>query len=122
MTSYHAYQEELLRRIAEASGVSFEDMGGRFYSGGFVGMREINPQDRPKPPAEPQVVVFKDPSMGHGVYVRFPRKGLDDGILYGPNGYPENIGPTQDGPAQWRTAKDALAHFVKVHEAMETLL
>lgn len=77
---------------------------------------EINPQDRPKP-RQPVGVSIEHDQRERAYVVRFPRHNrLGSTALYGPNGYPEDIGPTYSSPAQWGTPQEALAHFQKVYE------
>ena len=75
---------------------------------------EINPQDRPKP-RQPVGVSIEHDQRERAYVVRFPRHGrLGSTALFGPDGYPENIGPTREGPSQFGRVEDALAHFQKV--------
>lgn len=69
-------------------------------------MRELNA--RPEYTDDRRVRLL----VSHGEYfVKFPPLGLDDGMLLGPDGLPDNIGPTLVGPAPWSKPEEALAHF-----------
>lgn len=90
-------------------------------------MKEINPQDRWKPDRgdrENEVTVWSSGPELHPseVWVHTGRRGrIGDIRIYGPDGRPENIGPTYQGPGQWNDPRDALRHFKRVQEAFDKL-
>ena len=87
-------------------------------------MRETNPRPKAdsKPPMSEDVVIEHDPDSG-AYWVSLPRRGrLGDRRLFdAETGKPVNIGPTRQGPGEFRTIPEALAHFKRVATAFERL-
>lgn len=137
MTDYRAYQDEMLKHMADAMGLTYEQLTGRFNSGRRYGrtwaqeeaqrmanMREINPRPKAdsKPPMSEDVVIEHDPDSG-AYWVSLPRRGrLGDRRLFdAETGKPVNIGPTYAG-SEFHKVSDALAHFKRVADAFERLV
>lgn len=138
MTDFRAYQEDLLKQMAETMGMSYEQLTGRWNPGRRYGrtyaqdqaqrtanMKEINPrpQASTKPPRGEDVVIeHSDEHMAY--WVSLPRAGrMGDRRLYdGETGKPVNIGPTYRGRGEFNTIPEALAHFKRVADAFERLL
>jgi hypothetical protein len=146
MGSYEDFHDELLRHMADAMGLTYEQlleqrMSGKtnFYSGGrrygrsyaqdqaqrMANMKEINPEARrrdSKPPVSEDVAI-EHSEAERAYWVSLPRRGrLGDRRLYdGETGKPLDIGPRHDRPAEFTKISDALAHFKRVADAFERL-
>lgn len=137
---YDAFRDALLREAARHMGVPKDEMEkdakmGRdpdeikfnFDKSKHPKMKEINPQDRWKPDRgdrENEVTVWSSgpETARNEVYVHTGRRGrIGDIRIYGPDGRPENIGPTYEGPGQWTSPQDALRHFKRVQDAFDKL-
>lgn len=138
--SYEEFARKLREEIARNMGVPKDQMQkdakmGRdpdeikfnFDKSKHPKMKEINPQDRWKPDRgdrENEVTVWSSGPEIHPneVWVHTGRRGrIGDIRIYGPNGRPENIGPTYEGPGQWNSPQDALRHFKRVQDAFDKL-